>query len=145
MKIENDQITDVTVSVCQDMLGMKIEKLVEPAVQQPDHFASIVISGQENALIQVAACEQAASQISSVMFGVHVEDLDEEEISDAVCEIVNMIGGNIKGILDSECDLSIPCFSKDPGASLASDEAVSFELSGGLLQVICQDKATVQS
>lgn len=147
MNIENEQISDITVSVCQEMLGMDIEKRTSPNCDTtPDHIASICITGEKQALIQVATCEHAAHSISSAMFGTEANELNEAEISDAVCEIVNMIGGNVKGILDCECSLSIPCFSKEP-ESLVTDgsEAVAFDLSGGTLQVICKEQNTVQS
>ena len=145
MTIENSHITDVTTSVFQEMLGINIAELASVETQ-PAQIASINITGASQYLIQVATCQQAANSISSAMFGMEADELEEAEISDAVCEVVNMIGGNIKGILDSDCGLSIPCLSTEPD-SLVTDnsESVAFDLDGGTLQVICKEQNTVQS
>ena len=42
------------------------------------------------------------------MFSADCGSLSGEEIRDAFCEIANMIGGNIKGSLAEEADLSLP-------------------------------------
>ena len=148
MFIENKQITDVTVSVCREMLGVAIEKLnsASDESQPTDHIATIQVLGETQILIQVVACQKAANTISSAMFDKEADQLDEAEISDAVCEVVNMIGGNIKGILDCECDLTIPCFSREPDTIIADGtESVLFNLAGGTLQVICKEQNTVKS
>ena len=70
--------------------------------------------------------EGLAKTIASKMFAMEVEDLEEEEVLDAVGEIINMIGGNIKGSVGVESTLSIPDVVVNQ--AVASDEFESNRL-----------------
>ena len=134
--LAEEQINEITVSVCQGMLGIAIEPLGRTSLstKSPDHFASIKISGDKNALIEVATCKSASNSITQTMFGTEGE-ADEEEIADAVSEIANMIGGNIKGALDCDCNLSIPCFSSERNLESQEGETHAFSVGQGTMQV----------
>ena len=73
--------------------------------------ASIRITGAMEKLIIVEAPMATASLIGETMFDAEHYTLPEEEIRDAVGEIVNMIGGNVKGMCEGESTLSLPCVS----------------------------------
>jgi chemotaxis protein CheX len=51
------------------------------------------------------------------MFAMSEDELSEEEIRDAVGEIVNMVGGNLKGIVEGESSLSLPCVGAVSGTA----------------------------
>lgn len=124
MNITNDQLGQITFDVCEAMLGLELEKTDPVAVEQcdPDLVACVCISGEWNAAIEVAVCNTAASSIANAMFAC--EQAEPDEVVDAVAEIANMIGGNIKGIAGGECQLSLPCvgntvMERGPFASIA--------------------------
>lgn len=137
MKITNDQLSGVTLDVCQTMLGTKIAECnVDDLKSTPDRSASIQISGEHNAVIEVSVCQLAGQSLTSAMFAGDSETFDTEEIADAVSEVANIIGGNVKGILDGESKLSIPCFSNRATEEIGSDsQMISFDLNGGVMNV----------
>lgn len=49
-----------------------------------------------------------AKHFAQNLFGKPAEDVDEEEIADALRELANTVGGNLKGVLEAETSLSIP-------------------------------------
>ncbi|MEZ6092874.1 MAG: chemotaxis protein CheX [Pirellulaceae bacterium] len=71
--------------------------------------AAIRISGDWNALLEVSTTDTAARIVTEVMCGLTQEEMTEEDIKDALGEIANMIGGNVKGSLPGESKLSLPC------------------------------------
>ncbi len=79
----------------------------------PDSFqAAIRINGDWKAELRVIASRGLAESIAQSMFGAEPSELSEEEVLDALGEIANVIGGNVKGIVDQECSLSLPCVGK---------------------------------
>jgi chemotaxis protein CheX len=93
------------------MLGMSFDPnpienvdIVEDALQ-----SSIHVSGNWNAEFRITVPQSLASQIACTMFDSQPDDLSSDEILDALGEVVNVIGGNAKGIINEECDLSLPC------------------------------------
>ena len=110
----------------------------EPAEPPFDLNASVKISGDWNALLQVASTNDAARAIAATMFDTSETDLSEEDVLDALAEIANMIGGNIKGIADCECDLSLPCVGAVEGDATQPGNLMAqslFEVGGGTMQV----------
>lgn len=136
MSIDKTHLADVTISVCHDMLGIDLSEADSATELDACHFASVNISGNQAAVVQVATCDQAANAISSAMFGTESDQLEESDVADAVCEIANMIGGNVKGILNDDCDLSIPCYSKTPDSKLTEEaDSLVFDICGGQIQI----------
>jgi chemotaxis protein CheX len=79
----------------------------------PDSFqAAIRINGDWKAELRVIASRGLAESIAQSMFAAEPSELSEEEVLDALGEIANVIGGNVKGIIDQECSLSLPCVGK---------------------------------
>ncbi|MFK7768392.1 MAG: chemotaxis protein CheX [Mariniblastus sp.] len=71
--------------------------------------SSIQIQGDWNAELRVTAPHELASEIACNMFGLEGEEISKSDIFDAMGEIVNVIGGNAKGVVDRDCKLSLPC------------------------------------
>jgi len=78
-------------------------------------LAAIRITGAINEQIVVEAPVETACAIGETMFAADPGTLADDEISDAVGEIVNMIGGNVKGMHEGDSLLSLPCVSEQEG------------------------------
>jgi chemotaxis protein CheX len=114
MPIETADVDQMVEDLFSIMLGM-------PAVQTPPSAdgpgedalqATVRISGQWNAEVKVVASMTLIERIASAMFSIELNDLEEEEKVDALGEAVNVIGGNVKGVLNGDCNLSLPCVGK---------------------------------
>lgn len=70
--------------------------------------ASIGISGDWSAKISIILTNSLATRIACAMFGMEEDEITSEEIFDAVGELVNVIGGNTKGIVNGDCSLTLP-------------------------------------
>ena len=57
-------------------------------------------------------------------FDVAPEDVTPEDFRDAISEIANIVGGNIKALLPEPCDLSVPSARLADGEG-ATDPAIA--------------------
>ncbi len=106
-----EQIAAITRDVWQSFLSLEL--VVAPA----DHLATldgatstgcVHISGEWNGSIFVQCTDAHAQQAAEAMFMAEPGSLGPDEISDALGELTNMIGGNIKSLLPEPSRLSIP-------------------------------------
>lgn len=110
-------------------------------------LAAIRITGTINELIVVEAPVETACAIGETMFAADPGTLQEDEISDAVGEIVNMIGGNVKGMHEGDSLLSLPCVSEQEGTCDRFNpcESTWVSVGGNPLLVHWQDMETVNA
>lgn len=78
--------------------------------------AQIHISGEWNGTVCLNCSNLAARHATSAMFGMEDDELTDADIKDAVGELVNVMGGNIKGLVEGPSDLSLPKVSEGPVA-----------------------------
>ena len=124
------------------MLGMSFEPtdIDAATVSGESIFASIQIQGDWNAEMRVVVPTPLANEITEAMFGLNAGDASEAEIFDAIGEIVNVLGGNAKGIVNGECDLSLPCVGSLDFQGPSPDLAVDFDCNGQPASVLLFEK-----
>jgi chemotaxis protein CheX len=111
-------MNEILHNVFEQMLGLPTAA-EQPGIvdsQQKRILASIRITGSEEELMVLEAPLPTAHRIAETMFAADAGTLSDEEIRDAVGEIVNMIGGNVKGTYTHESVLSLPSVWSEPGA-----------------------------
>jgi chemotaxis protein CheX len=69
-------------------------------------MACVQVSGAWNGFVAAKFAPQAARQIAEIM--LCAEGPNDDDVNDAIAEITNMIGGNLKGLLPPPCQLSPP-------------------------------------
>lgn len=142
---ENQQLAQVTQDFFDSMLGFKLSDETETA-QSQDWFgdsswgASIRISGEWSAEVNVLMTNKLAERIACEMFCMEPDVLQEEEVLDAVGEVVNIIGGNAKGVVNRESSLSLPCVGKFDELPNKPDYCVLFDCEGENLWVSVSQK-----
>ena len=113
MEMDDNLLRQITTNVMTDMLGIEVAPTPQLDRTKNDLVASVRISGDWEAQLEVRTPVSSARRIASTMFSAHMDDLAEDEVTDALGEIANMIGGNLKGLQDGETRLSLPCVGKD--------------------------------
>ncbi len=71
---------------------------------------------------------ELAGVLAADMFAMAPEDLDLELIRDAIGELANIAGGNIKGIIADPCELGLPIVA----------EGASYKVSVPGTRTVCQ-------
>ena len=145
MSIDAQILQEIVDDVCAGMLGLGIQPLDGVDGLQFDTLTAVVrVSGGWNSLVQVLASRKTARVIASTMFATNEDHLTEEDIIDAVGEIVNMIGGNLKGVVEAESRLSLPCVGSGSNDELIGDDLTAVTVfnrcRGETLVVRCLDQ-----
>jgi len=78
-----------------------------------DVVAGIHISGAWNGSVLVTCSTTFAHATAAAMLDVPVGELSEDDLSDAIGEIANMIGGSVKAVLPEPSVLSLPMVTYD--------------------------------
>ena len=68
--------------------------------------AAVTVTGAWEGIVSVSLSVATAQEVCRRMLGV--EDTHDEDVADAVGELVNMIGGNIKSLMPGPSVLSLP-------------------------------------
>jgi CheY-specific phosphatase CheX len=66
------------------------------------------IIGAQSATIAVQVPHALASKVAKQMFALDGSEPTSEDLHDALAEIANITGGNIKSLMDGECSLTLP-------------------------------------
>jgi chemotaxis protein CheX len=94
----------------------------------------VTVSGEWQGSVLLACPAQLARMAASAMFDVPAGELDDQEVADALGELTNMIGGNIKSLIPGPSRLSMPAVTagasptvKPPRAALVSTVSLACE------------------
>jgi chemotaxis protein CheX len=75
--------------------------------------ATIEITGAWNGTACLSCSEAAGRHAASVMFAMQDDEVSDEEISDAIGELINVVGGNIKSLLPGPTEMSLPAVHRN--------------------------------
>lgn len=110
----NDKIVDSAKEIFSSMLMMEISLSKEPesgSISFNDSISGIIgLAGKYKGVLAIHLPNQVAMAITGSFLGMEVTEIDED-VEDAVGELANMLGGNLKTILSDkgrDIDLSLP-------------------------------------
>jgi len=96
-----------------------------PALTGPTMTGCVHVSGEWQGSVFLECTAELAAAAAEAMFAADPGTLSPDEVSDALGELTNMIGGNIKSLLPAPSRLSVPSVAQGegytvriPGASL---------------------------
>ena len=131
MQFLEQEISAITETTWQAMLGLNIRPRRFHAVLQPrEGFLTgrVEISGAWNGVVLLHGSSQLARSAASEIFACEKFDVTQQDLMDAIYELTNIIGGNIKLLLPEPSQLSLPCVYGTtpeivavPGAEQVSD------------------------
>lgn len=131
---EEEQLSEVTESVWTGFLDIPLARASgQPA--RSECAASVTIEGAWNGSLVVCCSRALAQRVAATMFHCDSEELREALWSDAMGEIANIIGGNIKATLPAPSQLGLPRYYTDWQPPVHG-EIVSFRSEGEPLYVL---------
>jgi chemotaxis protein CheX len=108
--------------VFEIMIGTRVKPVPKSKTSPGGYTAMVGIAGGLCGVLTVACDKKTAGEIAKRMLGPEIAD-SEEQVSDALGEICNMIAGNFKNKLssaDRSCMLSVPTVIKGEEYSFRS-------------------------
>ena len=138
----DDEVLGITRDVWESFTGRTVE-LADDQVR-PDGgdvtVGRVTVTGEWQGNVLLACPAQLARMAASAMFDVPAEQLDDAQVADALGELTNMIGGNIKSLIPGPSRLSMPTVTvgasmTDPTPDAALLSRVSLACEGRRLTV----------
>jgi len=104
-----DEIQLLTTMIWDSILHLPIEPEAAPLPEGNRVMsACIQITGAWRGAVALSCDETMAAEAAGVMFALEPTDASKCDMQDAMGELVNMIGGNVKALLPETCHLSLP-------------------------------------
>lgn len=140
---EEEHLSDITESVWTGFLDIPLARTRgEPS--GCECAASVSIQGAWNGALVVCCSRQLAQRVATTMFQCEDDELREALWSDALGEIANIIGGNVKAMLPSPSQLGLPRFHVDwqlgPAGQSRAGQIVAFRSDGEPLHILLLDE-----
>jgi chemotaxis protein CheX len=79
-----------------------------PATPPRDVSASVSVTGAWRGHVVVSCSDAASRNAAAALLGVDLDDVTPEDVTDALGELANIIGGNVKSLLPEPASLSLP-------------------------------------
>lgn len=112
MQFLEEEISEITETTWQSMLGLDIRPRALPASMGPVEgylTGKVEISGVWTGAVLLHGSRQLAMEAAAVIFLNEPGGVTEQDAFDAMYELTNIMGGNIKSLLPEPCQLSLPC------------------------------------
>lgn len=110
MNINEETLRAVTREVCLTTLGLTLRDEPNSAITGGDDWLAteIHIDGGWTSKISVVMSKNLACVMAGRMFDQEPNEVELCDVEDSLREFVNIVGGNLKGIVGVDSTLSIP-------------------------------------
>ena len=153
MNPQDADIAQIVSTICQSILGMECQRAMDLPGAAPATLAAWVqITGGWQGAVVLGCTQAFANRAAEIMFGISGVAPSPIETQDAVAELANMIGGNLKGTLpvSDACQLSLPAVvagadyaTRVPGTRLLN--RVALDCGGRIIVVHVLEKIATQA
>ncbi len=107
-----EQMTVIAQEIWESFLMMDLQPHPlgpgAPALHGRTLTGSVAVSGEWDGVVFLEVSAEPATAGAEAMFAADPGSLSADEVSDALGELTNMVGGNIKSLLPAPSKLSIP-------------------------------------
>ncbi len=110
MTVSSDQIVQVAQSIWESTLHLPLWEAPagRPVWSERTMSASVQIIGPWHGIVSLNCSAGFASRAARIMFGLGEGEPKSADMRDALGELANMIGGNVKALLPEHFELSLP-------------------------------------
>ena len=131
------EVCQYTENIWKSTLNLDVKKTVEeycPLGGEDIYAACVHISGERQGVIALDCPQELAKKAASIMFQLNEDEVTSDLVQDALGELANMTGGNLKSLLPEPCFLSLPAVTvtqhglRIPGSELIT--SVTFQCWG---------------
>jgi chemotaxis protein CheX len=111
MKFAEHEVRQITAETWKIILGEELEpatKRVTPVEIEDSMAACALIAGDWQLAVVIYCSSAVARHVATVMFGSDEMETSAADVNDAMCEMINIIAGNVKGVLSGSSHLALP-------------------------------------
>jgi CheY-specific phosphatase CheX len=116
--VEVEQISEAVRTVWSTTLGLEVTPTEKAADRPGSLTGSVGISGKWQGAITMSVPVELARQAAASMFMTEASETSNEEMWDALGELVNQIAGIVRPLISDCCVLSLPTVASGDDAHL---------------------------
>lgn len=134
------EIEQIVQMIFETMLSMKVERTESDGAESHRLLGTIQITGEQPLSVVLCVSDGVARAASAAMLQMPPNEVSNEDERDVVAELTNMIGGNLKSLIQGASFLSLPTVVEGRGVGLQVPGAekiddVVMECTDGTLRV----------
>jgi chemotaxis protein CheX len=116
--VHTEDLLSITAQVWESFLDPEGTSplLPETGPAPIDILAAVSVTGAWQGHVVVECSTAAARHAAAALLGVDTAEVSEDDVADALGELANIIGGNVKVLLPEPCALSLPYVAAADGA-----------------------------
>ena len=106
-----DDLDNIAEQVWSAFLADGSEAVVdsaEPVTTPAELAASVAIVGAFDGHVVVMSTRDGSREVASALFELPADELTADEVGDALGELANVLGGNVKSMLPAPSTMSLP-------------------------------------
>ncbi len=108
MSINQAELESLTRDIWATMVGLDLVDAVMAGSPDPGISSQIEIEGETELALRIDCSMDLARKVAGRLFDMPEDELDSELVLDAMSEMANVLGGNIKGMWPGAIKLSLP-------------------------------------
>lgn len=119
--VTDDDLFALAETVWSSVLGLELARAdeLDGKIGETAVTSCVQITGDWEGAVTIACSPGLATKLASAMFQMEIDDLSEDEIRDAMGEIANMTGGNVKGMAPGTNTLALPTVTEGEEGALS--------------------------
>jgi chemotaxis protein CheX len=109
-------LIEITRTVWKCMFGLEVSPTPVSAADAGDALcrSTVTLDGAWSGALDISCPAELARSVAAIFHGLPRADVAEADLLDALGEIANMTGGNLKAVLPGPCHLSTPRSGSGP-------------------------------
>lgn len=141
------ELEDQMAEVCETVWGLSLSMNIERLDNEECNFesapsdggsetsvsATVHLKGEKEQALNLECSAEVARLAAGVMFDLSQTEVSTEDMCDSVCELVNVIAGNVRGLFEGNTGISTPFIEESSRLSSDTDQPfgqVSFDCHG---------------
>lgn len=138
MTISESDLESLTRDIWTTMVGLDLVDAVMAGTPDPGISSQVEIEGDTGVALRIDCSMELARKVAARLFEMPEDELEPALVLDAMGEMANILGGNIKGLWPGAIRLSLPLSWEsgqgDPNER-SWDVAQGFDSAGGSMMV----------
>lgn len=132
-----DEIIEMVATCYLPSLGM--EPAATVAIGDCEQVSACVwLSGAWQGGVILSCTTAFARTVAGLMYARDSSSMTHDEIMDSLAELVNVVGGNVKALVEGPCEISLPVVTRDriQVPSLSDEIVASYRCDGELQPLV---------
>jgi chemotaxis protein CheX len=148
MTISKTDLESLTRDIWATMVGLDLVDAVMAGSPEPGISSQVEIQGDTEVALRIDCSPELARKVAARLFDMPEDEVDTELVLDAMGEMANILGGNVKGLWPGAIKLSLPLSwesGKDDPGGLSWTVAQGYDCGDGQMLVRVGENSEAES